>query len=397
MAVSPNSQYQEPTVQIVEDSDFGSSLNHDEMSNLREVQVQLVENPQYDLSYPKQQKCPSFLLGSRNQLLNDSNTDDLRPMPKERLPSPSSSNQEFKQSHREFRPSLRTGFAQSVVETIKQPEYEESKGSATTCKRITLRNHSKDMFNNQLGSRTNNQYLNDLSQNNSFLSRSKDKQTGCQDALSQKVPLPTKSNDISFRNKQILQNKLNSMKKAKQSKSQMLSRIPVSVQSNRSQLNRADTLESKSERQDIEDSVVAFPSNLSATEYEAKGNVIVAIRIRPDDSYATQKCITLSSDQQITVEHKGRAFNFSFDLVADEHTDQAYIFNQIAKPIADKCLEGYNGTIFAYGQTGAGKTYTIQGPCGERNKVLTDETSKERGIMQRSFEYIFNCIREETK
>jgi kinesin family protein 15 len=29
--------------------------------------------------------------------------------------------------------------------------------------------------------------------------------------------------------------------------------------------------------------------------------------------------------------------------------------------------------------------------------VLTDETSKERGIMQRSFEYIFNCIHEETK
>jgi hypothetical protein len=41
---------------------------------------------------------------------------------------------------------------------------------------------------------------------------------------------------------------------------------------------------------------------------------------------------------------------------------QETIFNNIAKPIADSCLEGYNGSIFAYGQTGAGKTFTIQGP-----------------------------------
>jgi hypothetical protein len=64
-----------------------------------------------------------------------------------------------------------------------------------------------------------------------------------------------------------------------------------------------------------------------------------------------------------------------FDFVAGEDVNQERIFNEIARPIADFCLEGkpgllsfsnislgYNGTIFAYGQTGAGKTYTIQGP-----------------------------------
>lgn len=59
-------------------------------------------------------------------------------------------------------------------------------------------------------------------------------------------------------------------------------------------------------------------------------------------------------------------------------------------------MEGYNGTIFAYGQTGAGKTYTIQGPSSDLT-ILRDRTSEDRGIMQRSFEYIFNCIQEETK
>lgn len=53
---------------------------------------------------------------------------------------------------------------------------------------------------------------------------------------------------------------------------------------------------------------------------------------------------------------------FSFDFVGSEQIDQATIFNHIAKPIADSCMQGYNGTIFAYGQTGAGKTHTIQGP-----------------------------------
>jgi hypothetical protein len=48
------------------------------------------------------------------------------------------------------------------------------------------------------------------------------------------------------------------------------------------------------------------------------------------------------------------------------------IFNTIAKPIAECCLAGYNGSIFAYGQTGAGKTFTVQGPV--INPGSADET-----------------------
>lgn len=69
------------------------------------------------------------------------------------------------------------------------------------------------------------------------------------------------------------------------------------------------------------------------------------------------------------------------------------MFNHIAKPIADSCIQGYNGTIFAYGQTGSGKTYTIQGPILEDGG--TDNNL--RGLMQRSFEYIFQNIDEQKK
>nr|XP_046266274.1 centromere-associated protein E isoform X4 [Scatophagus argus] len=53
--------------------------------------------------------------------------------------------------------------------------------------------------------------------------------------------------------------------------------------------------------------------------------------------------------------------NFSFDRVftAEETTSQLY--QDIAKPLVVSSVEGYNGTIFAYGQTSSGKTFTMMG------------------------------------
>lgn len=54
-----------------------------------------------------------------------------------------------------------------------------------------------------------------------------------------------------------------------------------------------------------------------------------------------------------------------------------------ASPIVDNVLEGYNGTIFAYGQTGTGKTHTMSG---------LETPENERGIMPRAFAAIFKSI-----
>lgn len=50
-------------------------------------------------------------------------------------------------------------------------------------------------------------------------------------------------------------------------------------------------------------------------------------------------------------------------------------------------LEGYNGTIFAYGQTGCGKSHTMQGPPS-----TSINSSHQRGIISRSFDHIFEAI-----
>ena len=67
-------------------------------------------------------------------------------------------------------------------------------------------------------------------------------------------------------------------------------------------------------------------------------------------------------------------------------SDQEQIFNETAKPILESVMQGYNGTIFAYGQTGTGKTYTMEGTDKEGDK----------GIIPRSIEWIFSNIKNYT-
>ena len=66
------------------------------------------------------------------------------------------------------------------------------------------------------------------------------------------------------------------------------------------------------------------------------------------------------------------------------------IFEQTGLPILESVLEGYNGTIFAYGQTGTGKTFTMEG---------ANEPEHLRGIVPRIIERIFKEIegKAETK
>jgi Tfp pilus assembly pilus retraction ATPase PilT len=48
-----------------------------------------------------------------------------------------------------------------------------------------------------------------------------------------------------------------------------------------------------------------------------------------------------------------------FDGVFDEDAKQEKVFNEACRPILENVLEGCNGALFVYGQTGTGKTYTM--------------------------------------
>lgn len=66
-------------------------------------------------------------------------------------------------------------------------------------------------------------------------------------------------------------------------------------------------------------------------------------------------------------EPKEPAKCFNFDAVYDKNSKQLDIYDEAVRPIVDSVLAGFNGTVFAYGQTGTGKTYTMEGTEGEGN------------------------------
>ena len=51
----------------------------------------------------------------------------------------------------------------------------------------------------------------------------------------------------------------------------------------------------------------------------------------------------------------GKQREFLYDYVFHTDATQDHVYNRIAKPVVDDVLKGFNGTIFAYGQTGTGK------------------------------------------
>jgi len=64
---------------------------------------------------------------------------------------------------------------------------------------------------------------------------------------------------------------------------------------------------------------------------------------------------------------------------------QKDVYEQTARPLVDSVLEGFNGTIFAYGQTGTGKTFTMEGIRSQ---------PELRGIIPSSFAHIFDSINQ---
>ncbi|KAM8915283.1 kinesin-like protein KIF15 isoform 2-T2 [Spinachia spinachia] len=128
-------------------------------------------------------------------------------------------------------------------------------------------------------------------------------------------------------------------------------------------------------------------------------SIKVFVRVRPltqSTGLTTDRdqklCLTVTSHNTIRLLSKPEPRTFTYDHVADMDTSQDSVFSSVAKNIVESCMNGYNGTIFAYGQTGSGKTFTMLGPSELDN--FTDEL---RGVIPRSFEYLFFLINREVE
>ncbi|KAL1837834.1 hypothetical protein VTJ49DRAFT_3362 [Mycothermus thermophilus] len=79
---------------------------------------------------------------------------------------------------------------------------------------------------------------------------------------------------------------------------------------------------------------------------------------------------------------------YTFDRVFSQAADQKMVFDEAVRPVLDEMLAGYNCTIFAYGQTGTGKTYTMSGDLTEALGMLSDNA----GIIPRVLQALFQQL-----
>lgn len=143
----------------------------------------------------------------------------------------------------------------------------------------------------------------------------------------------------------------------------------------------------------------AFSIASRAEKDKEKGvHVQVLLRCRP----FTEEELKINSSQvvlcneprrEVTVNLAGTAKlvdrTFTFDKVFGQQAQQKDVFDLAVSPIVNEMLEGFNCTIFAYGQTGTGKTYTMEG-AGKKTESI--ELPIDAGVIPRAVEQIFRAL-----
>ncbi|CAF3566817.1 unnamed protein product [Rotaria sordida] len=114
-------------------------------------------------------------------------------------------------------------------------------------------------------------------------------------------------------------------------------------------------------------------------------NIRVVARFRPlndsEERAGSKNIVKFPSDQEETILISGKVY--VFDKVFRPDATQEKVYNEAAKEIVKDVLTGYNGTIFAYGQTSSGKTHTMEG-------IMSSDG--QQGIIPRIVQDIFNHI-----
>ncbi|XP_022411544.1 kinesin-like protein KIFC3 isoform X2 [Delphinapterus leucas] len=119
-----------------------------------------------------------------------------------------------------------------------------------------------------------------------------------------------------------------------------------------------------------------------------KGNIRVIARVRPvtkEDGEGPEatNAVTFDPDDDSIIHllHKGKPVSFELDKVFSPKASQQDVFQEV-QALITSCIDGFNVCIFAYGQTGAGKTYTMEG------------TLENPGINQRALQLLFSEVQE---
>jgi len=124
-------------------------------------------------------------------------------------------------------------------------------------------------------------------------------------------------------------------------------------------------------------------------------NVQVVLRCRPINERElklnTPRVLMTNSlkktvDIEQNVKGKSQRKTYTFDQVYNGDSLQEDVYNTTVKPIVDEVLDGFNCTVFAYGQTGTGKTHTMEG------KLSSNKDETLAGMIPRAVHHIFQSL-----
>jgi hypothetical protein len=122
----------------------------------------------------------------------------------------------------------------------------------------------------------------------------------------------------------------------------------------------------------------------------------VVLRCRPMTQVEASKdkpAIKCVSDKHVEVNYgalgKASKKSFCFDGVYDEKSTQKEVYESVVRPVVDEVLQGYNCTVFAYGQTGTGKTHTMEGDVSQAPAGVMQPNA---GVIPRAVTQVFGYI-----
>uniref|UniRef100_A0A671MZK5 Kinesin-like protein KIF11 n=1 Tax=Sinocyclocheilus anshuiensis TaxID=1608454 RepID=A0A671MZK5_9TELE len=141
---------------------------------------------------------------------------------------------------------------------------------------------------------------------------------------------------------------------------------------------------------------------LPAVKKDEKGrNIQVVVRCRPFNTVerksASHTVVECDQNRKEVIVRTGGATDkaarkaYTFDMVFGPSAKQIDVYRSVVCPILDEVIMGYNCTVFAYGQTGTGKTFTMEGERSP-NEEFTWEEDPLAGIIPRTLHQIFEKL-----
>lgn len=122
-------------------------------------------------------------------------------------------------------------------------------------------------------------------------------------------------------------------------------------------------------------------------------NIQVFVRCRPLSDQERRSVIEVVPERREIVfqDNQQEPKNFYFDHVFSSTASQLDVYKKVVSPLIDQVLQGFNCTVFAYGQTGTGKTYTMEGLVS--NEDLSWEQDPHSGIIPRIVSQLLDTLK----